>query len=169
MAGHPVQADKGEVAECNAKGIMSSLCSAGKNPTCNGSFTQAHCDMYNVGEHGNWVFSDKFGKYITCPSGAVSKVCNSGKRSECRNPHNNKKMAYGIFCNTDMQVNKARGSCNYKVQKTENAVARCNPGQVITGRAASGKAADATLRGHKVFGWIKCCDVLSQPAMAKML
>lgn len=62
-----------------------------------------------------------------------------------------------------MKVNKKRGHCQYRVQGGDSGMARCKKGQVVVGRAASGGKAAASIKGHKVFSWIKCCDAVSSP------
>jgi hypothetical protein len=62
-----------------------------------------------------------------------------------------------------MKVNKKRGHCEYKVQKKADGTARCKKNKVVVGRAASGGIAHASIKGRKVFGWIKCCDAISSP------
>jgi hypothetical protein len=43
-AGHPVQGDKGENVECGEWGILTDVCGAGADPTCNGSYTYGQCE-----------------------------------------------------------------------------------------------------------------------------
>jgi hypothetical protein len=160
-AGYPIQGEKGEETKCQEKGIMNSLCSAGADNTCNGSYSHGFCEPYDIKDQGHWLHASKFGQYMSCRQGAISAVCTSGSSKDC----NDGKSAHSIFCNTSMRVNKKRGHCKYRAQKTDNGLVRCRKGQVIVGKAASGGSAHAHMKGHKVFGWIKCCDSATKRAI----
>lgn len=47
-AGHPVEGDKGENVMCGDHGIFTEMCGAGSDPTCNGSYTNGQCELFDI-------------------------------------------------------------------------------------------------------------------------
>lgn len=112
--GHPLQAKAGEMKMCKEYGIMTEVCGAGSEPTCNGHFMTGRCERYDiVPERGYWQRINRFGRYIECRQGAVAGACTSGSTKACSEG----KDGAAIFCNTSMKVNKKRGHCRYALQR----------------------------------------------------
>ena len=47
------------------------------------------------------------------------------------------------------------------MQGGTNRAAKCRPGMVIVGKAASGSRPQTSIRGRRAYGWIKCCSAVS--------
>lgn len=62
--GNPFASDKGENKMCGKYGVVTELCAAGADPTCNGNYQSGHCESFDIKpDHGYWQPLHKFGKY----------------------------------------------------------------------------------------------------------
>lgn len=83
-AGHPIEAEAGEDAECEDHGVFTEVCGAGSYPTCNGHYTYGRCEKFDIRpDEGYWKRINRSGQYGECRTGAITKLCTSGDSKDC--------------------------------------------------------------------------------------